>query len=72
MGCLRLRGPARAMELAKIIQDQSWLIKNLDLLGTYVESEMSGIRKDLKDLARLTGVGNVSPKSTSPKADFKF
>ena len=50
MGCLRLRGQARAMELAKIIQDQSWLIKNQGLLGVYVETEIGQLRQDLTHL----------------------
>ena len=52
MGCLRLRGQARAMELAKIIQDQSWLIKNQGLLGVYVESEIGQLRQDLAQIVR--------------------
>jgi hypothetical protein len=28
MGCLRLRGPARAIDVEKIIYDQSWLLRS--------------------------------------------
>ena len=54
MGCLRLRGQARAMELAKIIQDQSWLIKNQGLLGVYVETEIGELKHELARIATCT------------------
>mmetsp|Transcript_61513 Transcript_61513/g.144092 ORF Transcript_61513/g.144092 Transcript_61513/m.144092 type:complete len:591 (-) Transcript_61513:360-2132(-) len=59
MGCLRLRGQARAMEIAKLIQDQHWLIKNQGLLCEYVESELghvSQLKQDMDQLARLVGI----------------
>lgn len=34
MGCLRLRGQATAMDVGKIINDQTWLIKNQGILAT--------------------------------------
>ena len=35
MGCLRLRGQATAMDVGKIINDQTWLIKNQGILATF-------------------------------------
>ena len=36
MGCLRLRGQATAMDVGKIINDQTWLIKNQGILATLI------------------------------------
>eukprot|EP00913_Durusdinium_trenchii_P035949 g33634.t1 len=40
MGCLRLRGNARAIDVGKIIHDQTWLIRNVGKFQTYVEVEL--------------------------------
>ena len=32
MGCLRLRGPATAMDMGKVIRDQNWLVQTLGWL----------------------------------------
>lgn len=56
MGCLRLRGQATAMDVGKIINDQTWQIKNQGKFQAYVEVEL----KQLKEhLSILTGV-NIS------------
>lgn len=52
MGCLRLRGPARAIDVGKVIHDQSWLMRNQGRFFTYVEAELTRI---VKQLAALTG-----------------
>jgi len=50
MGCLRLRGQARAVDVGRIIHDQQWMIKNFGKFQTHVEVEL----RELKDeLARL-------------------
>lgn len=52
MGCLRLRGQASAMDVGKIINDQTWLIKNQGKFHAYIEVEL----KQIKDsLSALTG-----------------
>mmetsp|Transcript_55225 Transcript_55225/g.128837 ORF Transcript_55225/g.128837 Transcript_55225/m.128837 type:complete len:645 (-) Transcript_55225:179-2113(-) len=53
MGCLRLRGHARAVDVGKIIHDQTWLIRNQSHFQTYVELQL----KQMQDLlGRLAGV----------------
>ena len=32
MGCLRLRGPATAIDMGKVIRDQNWLVQTLGSL----------------------------------------
>ena len=39
MGCLRLRGSARAIDIAKLIHDQAWLLKNQSHFWTFVEAQ---------------------------------
>ncbi|CAE7513691.1 Cacna1i [Symbiodinium pilosum] len=53
MGCLRLRGQARAVDVGKIIYDQTWLIRNQSHFQGYVEVQL----KQMKDLlSQLAGV----------------
>lgn len=40
MGCLRLRGNARAMDMAKMMFDQNWLIKSQGQFQKFVEAEL--------------------------------
>lgn len=40
MGCLRLRGNARAMDIAKLMFDQNWLIKSQGQFQKFVEAEL--------------------------------
>ncbi|CAJ1385656.1 unnamed protein product, partial [Effrenium voratum] len=47
MGCLRLRGSARAMDMAKLCHDQAWLIKNTARFWTFVEEELHRTKKRL-------------------------
>jgi len=53
MGCLRLRGQARAVDVGKIIHDQTWLIRNQSHFQGYVEVQL---RQMNQLLSRLTGV----------------
>jgi len=47
MGCLRLRGQATAMEMAKVMNDLTWLIKSQGMFHTYVEVELKHLKEDL-------------------------
>eukprot|EP00434_Breviolum_minutum_P015959 symbB.v1.2.014067.t1/scaffold1007.1/size144738/12 len=47
MGCLRFSGQASAMDVGKIIQDQSWLMKNQGRFQSYMEQELVKLREDL-------------------------
>jgi len=65
MGCLRLRGTARAIDVGKLIHDQTWLIRTHGKFQTYVEAELKKIQEQLLWMA---GVGPSTPdnaRSTS-------
>ena len=47
MGCLRLRGQATAMDVAKVMNDITWLIKSQGQFHTYVEVELQHLKEDL-------------------------
>jgi len=47
MGCLRFRGTARAMDVAKIIQDQRWLISHMSRFESFMESELNLLKEEL-------------------------
>eukprot|EP00439_Symbiodinium_sp_Y106_P012854 s1224_g1.t2 len=68
MGCLRLRGPARAIDVGKVIHDQSWLMRNQGRFFTYVEAELNRI---VRQLAALTGspVGSMEMATTESAAE---
>eukprot|EP00434_Breviolum_minutum_P036483 symbB.v1.2.032326.t1/scaffold3869.1/size49035/1 len=51
MGCLRLRGSARAIDIAKLIHDQAWLLKNQSHFWTFVEVQLAELRQQLKQMA---------------------
>lgn len=53
MGCLRLRGQARAIDVGKLIHDQTWLIRNQGKFQTFVEVEL---RKMQEQMTWLTGI----------------
>lgn len=54
MGCLRLRGQATAMDVGKIINDQTWLIKNQGKFQAYVEVELAQLKEYLALIAGST------------------
>ncbi|CAE7464953.1 Cacna1c [Symbiodinium natans] len=58
MGCLRLRGSARAMDIAKIVHDQAWLIRNQSRFWTFVEVEMQALREQISNYAPMPVAGN--------------
>ena len=35
MGCLRLRGPATAIDMGKVIRDQNWLVQTVGSLACF-------------------------------------
>lgn len=47
MGCLRLGGNARGLELGKVLQDQQWLIRSQGKFQNFVEMELSQINEAL-------------------------
>eukprot|EP00435_Cladocopium_sp_Y103_P005325 s1799_g1.t1 len=51
MGCLRLRGSARAIDIAKLIHDQAWLLKNQSHFWTFVEVQLQELKQQLRHLA---------------------
>ncbi|CAK9060288.1 Uncharacterized protein SCF082_LOCUS31783, partial [Durusdinium trenchii] len=53
MGCLRFRGPARSMDLGRVIQDQKWLINNQGRVQNFIEEEFNSLRSQIQDLQNL-------------------
>mmetsp|Transcript_77722 Transcript_77722/g.186461 ORF Transcript_77722/g.186461 Transcript_77722/m.186461 type:complete len:570 (+) Transcript_77722:33-1742(+) len=49
-GCLRFRGPARAMDMGRIMQDQRWLIRSQGRFQTFVGRELVSLKSDVTDL----------------------
>ena len=68
MGCLRFRGQATAMDVGKIIQDQTWLITNQGKFQTYVEGELKilrdGLSSLLEQMTNSRGFRSLSKKTT--------
>lgn len=52
MGCLRLRGPATAMDMGKVLRDQSWLVQTLGRFSAYVEGELCQMKMMLEEQKR--------------------
>ncbi|CAE7443166.1 unnamed protein product [Symbiodinium natans] len=66
MGCLRFRGPARSLDVGRLIQDQRWLINNVDKIHGQLKSEILGVRRDLQGLhafVRLQGPTEWAPSN---------
>eukprot|EP00931_Biecheleriopsis_adriatica_P096910 TRINITY_DN7063_c0_g1_i1.p1 TRINITY_DN7063_c0_g1~~TRINITY_DN7063_c0_g1_i1.p1 ORF type:complete len:658 (-),score=146.83 TRINITY_DN7063_c0_g1_i1:145-2118(-) len=51
-GCLRLRGEAKALELAKLQIDQQWMSKTMGKFMVYVEVSLKKLERHLKHLAK--------------------
>ncbi|CAE7917221.1 unnamed protein product, partial [Symbiodinium sp. KB8] len=47
MGCLRLRGQARSMDLIRVMRDQAWLLSQQSRFWTYMEAELAEMRERL-------------------------
>jgi len=68
MGCLRLRGSARAIDIAKLIHDQAWLLKNQSHFWTFVEVQLQELKQQLRHLApTAVGAGSPMGSPTSPR-----
>ncbi|CAJ1459289.1 unnamed protein product [Effrenium voratum] len=52
MGCLRLRGPATAIDMGKVIKDQNWLISTQGKFAAHVEGELRQMKELLSRMAR--------------------
>ncbi|CAJ1331417.1 unnamed protein product [Effrenium voratum] len=64
MGCLRLRGQARAMDIAKLIFDQNWLIKSQGRFQTFVEGQLSKMHMQVCELNTRLGIYVESEKGS--------
>ncbi|CAJ1405750.1 unnamed protein product [Effrenium voratum] len=51
LGCLRLRGPATAIDIGRLMHDQNWLIRSQGRFQTYMEAEI----RQLKSLLTKSG-----------------
>jgi len=47
MGCLRLRGSARSMDVAKLMYDQAWHIKNQGRFWAFVEERLRMLQEEV-------------------------
>lgn len=47
MGCLRLRGQARSMDVVRVMRDQAWLLSQQSRFWTYMEAELAEMRERL-------------------------
>lgn len=69
MGCLRLRGTARAIDVGKIIHDQTWLIKNQGKFQTWVEVELRRIQEHISSFTgQSMGLPSVQHSSAAHSA----
>ncbi|CAE7204681.1 unnamed protein product, partial [Symbiodinium sp. KB8] len=50
LGCLRFSGAAKAMDVGKLIQDQTWLIRSQGRFQRYMEDELIKLRDDMTTL----------------------
>jgi len=53
MGCLRFRGTARSLDVGRLIQDQRWLIKNVEAIPGQLQREIQAVQRDLQGLQAL-------------------
>ncbi|CAJ1403452.1 unnamed protein product [Effrenium voratum] len=57
-GCLRLRGNAKSIDLAKIMHDQSWLVRNHGRFQTHMELEVQQLKEQITKLIKMSsGLG---------------
>lgn len=47
-GCLRLRGQASSVDVARLIHDQTWLISTQGSFQSFVETELRSLRQELR------------------------
>ncbi|CAK9113547.1 Voltage-dependent T-type calcium channel subunit alpha-1I (CaVT.3) (Voltage-gated calcium channel subunit alpha Cav3.3) [Durusdinium trenchii] len=63
LGCLRLRGQASAIDMGKLLHDQTWLMKNLGKFQTHVAQEFHHLRKEIRAIEPK--LNSKSPVSVS-------
>ncbi|CAJ1420926.1 unnamed protein product [Effrenium voratum] len=51
MGCLRLKGQAKSMDVVKVMHDQAWLISQQSRFWVYVESELQALKAQMGEAA---------------------
>ncbi|CAJ1400198.1 unnamed protein product [Effrenium voratum] len=75
-GCLRLRGPARALDMAKMQHEQGWMAKQLGAFMGYVEVTLKKLETGLLKAVEVqleTSLGPItdlqSPRLQSPRGD---
>lgn len=51
LGCLRFSGAAKAMDVGKLIQDQTWLIRSQGRFQRYMEDELCQVKDGLTTMA---------------------
>mmetsp|Transcript_53978 Transcript_53978/g.85898 ORF Transcript_53978/g.85898 Transcript_53978/m.85898 type:complete len:143 (+) Transcript_53978:293-721(+) len=51
LGCLRFSGAAKAMDVGKLIQDQTWLIRSQGRFQRYMEDELCQVKDGLTSMA---------------------
>ncbi|CAE7227049.1 CAC [Symbiodinium natans] len=68
MGCLRFRGPARAMDVGKLLRDQTWLMKAQSRFQAHAEVELRDLKTQLNlivDALQRDASGVLTPRSLS-------
>lgn len=64
MGCLRLRGPATAMDMGKVLRDQTWLVQTLGSWG-WVNHTLRDWNGVICKNWRPFGLNQICPKPQS-------
>jgi len=62
-GCLRLRGQARAVDIGKIMHDQTWMIKSQGRFHTYMETELHFLKQEIAALRLGSSLTEQSPRT---------
>jgi len=66
LGCLRLRGPARALDLAKMQHDHQWLSKTIGAFMAHVEVSLRKLEAGLLKLCELQFDSQLDASSQVP------
>jgi len=70
MGCLRLRGQARAIDMGKVIHDQAWMIRTHSKFQVHIAKEFRKLRQEFRDL--VSKPSKHAALSRSPKGSPSF
>lgn len=65
LGCLRLRGTARAVDVGRVIYDQQWVMKNFGKFQTHVEVELQTLKETLESLVEELAAPMFSSRSSA-------